>query len=162
MKISGHSLREHIRLLTPLFVLIIAVWALRIFVAEANSPPQIVRIVSVTTATAFSIILAVLFFHSRNFGGYTSVIVASLLLNLWAELLIISAILFAMITRTNNIYTSHPFFPAQAEEATWPHIYTHLTFGVGIGTLGGAAVGFLMLWLLRVLVPNKEHYPIKS
>jgi hypothetical protein len=162
MKISGHSLREHIRLLTPLFVLIAAVWVLRIILAEANSPLQIIRIVSVTTATVFSIILAVLFFHSRDFGGYTSVFVASLLLNLWAEILIISAILFAMITHTNNIYTSHPFFPVEAEEASLSHIYTHLTFGIGIGTLGGAVVGFLMLWLLRVLVPNKERYSINS
>jgi hypothetical protein len=157
MKIGGYSLREYFRLLAPLFGLIGAVWVLRIIVAEANSPPQIIRIVSVTTATAFSIILAVIFFHARNFGGYTSVFVASLMLNIWAELLIIAAILFAMITHTNNIYTIHPSFPAEAEAATLSHIYTHLTLGIGIGTLGGAAVGFLMLWLLRILVPNKER-----
>jgi hypothetical protein len=158
MKIGGHSLKDHIRLLKPLFILIAAVWALRIILAEANSPVQIIRIVSVTTATAFSIILAVLFFHSRNFGGYTNIIVTSLLLNIWAELLIIATIFYAMITHTSNIYTAHPLFPAEAEDATMSHIYTHLTFGIGIGTLGGAAVGFLMLWLLRTLVPNKEQF----
>jgi hypothetical protein len=158
MKIGGHSLREHIRLLIPMFVLIGAVWALRMILADANSPPQVVRIVSVTTATAFAIILAVLFFHTSNFGGYTNVIVASLLINIWAQLLIIGAILFAVFTHTNNIYTSHPFFPAEAEEATLQHVYTHLTFGIGMGTLGGAVVGFVTLWLLRALVPNKTEH----
>jgi hypothetical protein len=161
MKIGGHSLREHIRLLGPLFGLIGAVWILRLIVAAADSPPQIIRIVSVTTATAFSIILAVLLFQSRNIGGYINVFVASLMLNLWAQLLIIGSILFAMLTHTENIYTSHKYFPAEAEGATWRHIYIHLTSGMGMGTLVGAVVGFLMLWLLRTLVQKKEESSLK-
>jgi hypothetical protein len=162
MKIGGHRLREHIRLLAPLFGLIGAVWILRLILAAARTPPEITRLVSVSTATTISIILAVLFFRSRHFGGYTNVFVASLMLNLWAELLIIGSILFAMLTHTNNIYTSHEYFPADAEPASLRHIYGHLTFGIGMGTLVGAAVGCLLLWLLRVLIPDKEEHSFKS
>jgi len=162
MKIGGHSLREHIRLLGPLFGLIGAVWILRMIVAAADSPPEIVRIVSVTTATAFSIILAVLIFQSRNFGGYVNVFVASLMLNLWAQLLIIGAILFAMLTHIENIYTVNRYFPANSEPASWHHIYIHLTFGIGMSTLVGAGIGFLMLWLLRTIVQKKEKGLFKS
>jgi hypothetical protein len=162
MKIGGHRLIEHIRLLAPLFGLIGAVWILRLILAAARTPPEIVRLVSVSTATTISIILAVLYFRSRRFGGYTNVFVASFMLNLWAELLIISAILFAMLTRTNNIYTSHEYFHGDAEPASLQHIYGHLTFGMGMGTLVGAAVGCILLWLLRVLIPEKEEPSLKQ
>ena len=33
------------------------------------------------------------------------------------------------------------------------HIYGHLTFVTGLGTLFGAGMGCLLLWLLRMMLP---------
>ncbi len=154
MKIGKHGLREHIRLTMPMFVLIAAVWALRIILAAANSPEWITRITSVTTTIAVAVLLAVLLIHFKRFGGYASVVVAALLFNLWAQALIIAAILFAQVTGSENIYTAREYSLPGEPGSHMRHIYAHLTFSIGIGTLVGATFGCLLLLLLRKLGPS--------
>lgn len=153
MRIGEHRVREHIRLLSPAFVLVAGIWLLRLILAEAGTPFWLTRMVSVTVATTVSVLLSVILMHARRFGGYASVVVASLLINIWAQALIILSILFSILTKTENIYTASEFSLPGAYASQWAHIHGHLTFGIGVGTLVGAAEGCLLLWLLRRLVP---------
>jgi hypothetical protein len=150
MKIGGHGLRDHIRLLLPLFGLIAAVWLLRLIMDKAGVPPSVVRIVSVTIAGAASILLAVLLIHFKGFGSYGNVVVAAFLLEFWSQLLISSAIAFSAITGTTNIYTAPEYSFHSGPVA---HIFGHLTGVLGFDTLFGAAMGCLLLWMLRRIVP---------
>ncbi len=154
MRIGSHGLREHIGLLQPMFVLIAAVWALRLILAAARSPEWITRITSVTTSVAVAVLLAVLLIHFKRFGGYASVVVATLMFNLWAQALIAAAILFTQITGIENIYTAPEFSLPGAPSSHLKHIYAHMTFSVGIGTLVGVMFGCLVLLLLRKLGPS--------
>lgn len=150
MKIGEHGLREHLRLLTPLFGLIAAVWALRMVLDFAGAPPIVIHYCSVTAAGAISILLAVLLIYFKNFGGYASVAASAILLEMWEQLLIISAIAFSMLTGASTIYTA-PEFSGHMTPA-W-HIAGHLTFGLGFGTLFGAGMGCVLFWMLGKLVP---------
>ncbi len=153
MKIGKHGLRDHARILAPLFCLIAGIWGLRIIFAAANSPAWIIHITSVTTATSVAVLLAVLLIHLRQFGGYTSVVVAALLLNAWSQLLVVAAIEFTAVTHLMNVYAAPEYSIPGRTEAHLEHIYGHLTFGIGIGSLVGAAFGCLLLLILRVLMP---------
>lgn len=151
MKIGGYELREYLRLLAPSFWFIAAVWVLRLVLDLAGAPGGLVRACSVTVAGAVSILLAVLLIHVRRFGSYANVAFASLLLVLWEELLIDSAIALSVLTQKSNIFTApeysgHGMSPLQ-------HILGHLTFGVVLGSLFGTAMGCLLLWILRRMVP---------
>lgn len=157
MRIGDHSLREQLRLLLPLFGLIAAVWLLRLILDKAGTPPALVRMISVTVAGAASILLAVLLIHFKSFGSYANVVAAAFLLECWSQFLICSAIAFSVLTGTANIYTAPEYSPRSGQLA---HIIGHLTFGLGLGTLCGAAMGCLLLWLLRHIVPaarGKTH-----
>jgi len=108
-------------------------------------------------AGAASIILAVLLIHFKAFGSYSNVVVAAFLLELCSQSLICSAIGFAVLTNTANIYSAPEFSPRAGPLA---HIFGHITFGLGMGTLFGAGMGCLLLWLLRHIVPvagGKAH-----
>jgi hypothetical protein len=152
MRIDGHGLRDHLRLLSPLFGLIVAVWALRLIMDLAGTPAMIVRMVSVGVAGAVSVLAAAFLIHFKRFGSYASVLAAALLLTCWEELLIVLAITFSALTGTVNVYSApeyaHGLSPAR-------HIASHLIFGVTIGWLFAAAMGCLVLWMLRRLVPTK-------
>jgi len=78
--------------------------------------------------------------------------------NLWAQLLIVGAIVFAVVTGTENIYVAPEFSLPRSHLDPYHlrHIYGQLTFGIGLGTLTGAGVGCLMLWLLRLLLPMSD------
>ncbi|HYK90320.1 MAG TPA: hypothetical protein VE398_16210 [Acidobacteriota bacterium] len=155
MILGEHGVREHLHLLAPAFALVTAVWLLRLIVAAADSPAWLIRLVSVTVATTVAVLLSVILIHARAYGGYLSVVVASLLINVWAQFLIILSILFSILTGTNNIYTA-PEFSFGANQ--WRHIHGHLTLSIGVGTLVAAAEGCLLLWLLRMLVPmGRDH-----
>jgi hypothetical protein len=153
-------MREHLRLVLPLFGFIGVVWALRFVLSAAGAPEWLARGTSVTTAMSVSIAIAAFLIHRRNFGSYPSVVVAAFLIVLWSEFLIILAVVFSVVTRTVNIYTFPEYSMPGEDPYHLRHIWGHLTFGVGLGTLEGAAVGCLLLWLLRVLVPSRA--PQKS
>lgn len=151
MKIFGHPLSEYFRLLAPLFGLIAAVWALRWVLDAAGAPHGLVRVVSVSVATAASVLVAAALIHTRRFGGYANVVVAIALLAVWEQLLIVTAIAFGILTGTNNIYSAPEYTPHGADPMG--HIVGHLVGGIGFGTLFGAAMGCGLLWMLRRLIP---------
>jgi hypothetical protein len=161
MKIGGYSLGEHIRLLIPLFAFIAVVWLLRMLVDGFHLPNLLVRILSVTGAQSVAILFAVVLIHMRRFGGYPNVIVVSFLLATWAQMIIILAIVFAELTGIDNIFTAPEFSIPHDDPFHLRHIVGHLTFGIGGGTLIGTALGCLLLWVLRKVVPVPQPTNIK-
>jgi len=153
MRVGGHRMREHVRLLLPLLAFLLVVWLLRLLLAAAGASLSVSRVFSVTTASAVAVFLAVLLIHFHGFGGYTNVVTTSLLLNAWSQILIVIAILFAVATGTENVYTLPEFSVPGDDPMHLRHIFGHLTFMMGLGTLFGAGVGCLMLWFLRLMVP---------
>ena len=153
MKIGGHGLGDHLKLLSPLLGLIAAVWALRMVLYAAGAPRLVMHWCSVTVAGAACIMLAGFLIHVRRFGGYPNVVLSTFLIVCWQQLLIIAAIAFSVFTRTHNVYTAAEF---SGRFGPAVHILGHLTFGLGFGTIFGSAMGCLLLWLLRKLVPLPE------
>ena len=154
MNICGRGLRDHIRLLAPLFGLIALVWALRWALDAAGAPHGLVRAFSVTGAVPLAILIAVWLIHTRGFGSYPNVVVATLLLVIFGQTLIIIGVLFSVVTGIENVFT-HPDVSVPDDPHHVRHILGQLTFGIGANTLLGAATGCLMLWLLRMLVPKR-------
>ena len=154
MTFCGHGLRDHVRLLTPLFGLIALVWVLRLLLDAAGVSHSVVRVFSLTAATSLSILVAVWLIHTRGFGSYPNVALASLLLVVFEQLLIVLTICFAVLTKTENVFTD-PKYSVPDDPNHVKHSLGQLTFGIGAGILLGTATGCLMLWLLRMMVPAR-------
>jgi hypothetical protein len=153
MKIGRHGLRDHLRLLAPLFGLITAVWALRLIMDLADTPPALVRMVSVSVTGAVAVLVAVTLIHFKRFGGYASVVLAAFLLIGWAQLIIVFAIALTAWTGWVNVYSS----PEYTYGATHlQHIAGHLTLGLGMEGIFASMMGCVLLWVLRRLVPIKD------
>jgi hypothetical protein len=155
MKIGGYGLREHLHLLAPLFGFIAAVWVLRMVVYALGASPMMLHIVSVTVAGRISILLAIVMIHRRRFGGYTNVVTAVFLLICWEEFLIIAAIIFTNLTGFSNVYSASEF---TGGASPWGQVAGHLTIGIGSGTLFGAAMGCVLLWMLRKVDPTADKH----
>jgi hypothetical protein len=141
--------------LAPLFGFITLVWALRWGLDAAGASHGLVRLFSVTAATSLAILVAVWLIHTRKFGSYPNVVVASLLLVVFEQVLLVLAIVFSVLTGIENVFTEPEFSIATADPYHLRHILGHMTFGIGAGMLFGAATGCLMMWLLRTLVPAR-------
>jgi len=158
MTICGRGLRDHIRLLAPLFGFIAIVWAVRWALDAAGLAHGVVRYFTVTGATSLSVLIAVWMIYTRRFGSYPNVVMASLLLSVFEQMLIILAIAFSVLSGIQNVFTE-PEFSMPDDPHHIKHIIGHLTFGIGAGMLFGAATGCLMLWLIRMLVPRDRVTP---
>jgi hypothetical protein len=156
MKVCGRGLRDHVRLLTPLFGLITLVWALRWALDAAGFAHGLVRAFSVTAATSLAILIAVWLIHTQKFGSYPNVVIASVLLVVFEQMLIVVAIAFSVIAKIENVFT-RPEYSMPDDPSHVRHILGQLTFGIGAGMLLGTATGCLMLWLLRTLVPARAR-----
>lgn len=157
MNINGHGLRDHIQLSAPLFGVIAAVWGLREISDAARAPEIVIHILSVTVSVPLCVIMAVLLIHVRRFGGYANVVFTAFLLVFWGQLLIVAAIAFTAFTRIETVY-AEPEYSFHGM-SPWQHVIGHLTFGVGLQTIFGAAMGCLLLWMLRRL--PADHSPAK-
>ena len=157
MKIGDHSLSEHLRFLVPLFVFIAAVWVVRLLLHEMAVLHALVHVLSITVATAIALLFAVILIHVRRFGGYPSVVVATVLVVAWAQVLIVLAIIFSVATGTENIFTLPEFSLPRDDPRHIRHILGHLSFGIGGGVLIGSAFGCLMLWMLRRVLPEPDR-----
>lgn len=153
MKISGRGVREHLQLLTPLFGVIGAVWALRFILGQIGAPMWLIEVFSVGIFVPICVILAALLIHLKRFGGYASVVFSSFLLVLWGQILIVAAILLSVVAGVENIYTA-PRFSIPGDTGHVRHILGHLTFGVGLETLIGSLMGCLILFMLRRAKPR--------
>src|SRR5215470_15228852 len=120
MRICGYRIRDHIRLLAPLFGFITAVWLIRLILGALGV--GFVRLFSVTGADALAILLATVLIHIRRFGSYPNVVAASVLLVVWGQVLIVLAIVFAVVTGTNNIFTA----PQYSFPRVDPHHVKHI------------------------------------
>jgi len=162
MRIGGHPLRQHLRLLAPLFALLAGIWVLRLIIGYGYTSGWLLQVVSLTVFSPIAVLLAVLLLHVRRFGGYASVVVCSLLLNAWTESLIVLAIVITVVTGVTNIYTAPMYSPPGVGLHHLRHIRGHLTYGIGLSTLAGAAMGSLLLFLLRKLAPVSPQTPERS
>ena len=156
MKLSDRSLTEHIRLLTPLFGIITAVFVLRLIVGISDPPGWLLSLISLSLIVPVTIVLMAVMIHSRRFGGYPSVVFSTFLLVAWSQILIVLAIIFTLMTGMENIYTV-PEFSIQGEDPYFSrHIFGHLTFGIGLETIFGSILGSLVLYMMRRTSPRKD------
>lgn len=155
MRVSGRTLRDHLQLLTPLFGVIGAVWAMRFFLGEIGAPLWLVEVFSVGVFVPICVILAALLIHLKRFGGYPNVVFASFLLVLWGQILIVAAILLTMLFGVENIYTA-PQFSIPGDAGHMRHLVGHLTMGVGLETLIGSLMGCVILFMLRRTKPGRR------
>ena len=150
MRIGGRGLREHLRLLAPLFGFITAVFILRLVLDLAGAPAGLTRTFSVGVAGSVAVLGAVFLIHFKRFGSYANLLVAVFFLGLCEQSLIAIAIAFATLTHTHNVYVAPEF---TGRLTPLQHILGHLTSGLAIETLMGAAMACLLFWLLRKLLP---------
>jgi hypothetical protein len=150
MKIGGQDLRDHIRLLAPLFGFIAAVWALRMVLYAADAPRVLVRVCSVSVAGPAAVLMAAILIHVRRFGGYANIVVAAVLLHCFQQLLISAAIGFSALTGMMTVYAAPEYSFTMSPAG---HIAAHLTLGMAFASVS-AGMGCLFLWMLRKIVPQ--------
>lgn len=148
MKIFGKTLGEYVRFQKPFLILILAVGLVRLALTLSGAPNSAVRWLSMTVVLLAGVIYAGI--KAPRAGlGYRHLLPVMVLQAALLNGITIVGILIAISTGHDNIFTSPEFSPPGNEGRGAFHVFGHVLFGTGIGSLLSWGLSSLVMWITK-------------
>ena len=151
--IFGKSISEYYQFAKGILGLIVLVGIVRLALSLGGVPNSTTRWLSITAVGWIGILYFAVRVHTSGFGTYKHLLPIYFLQSLAAQVVVVPAILLAIFTGQDNIYTV-PEYSFGSDGKTWLHAGAHLFVGTTIGTLVGWVVGCLIMFITKKLVPR--------
>jgi hypothetical protein len=149
MKIFGKPLGEYVRFQKTFLILILAVGLARLALSLAGAPNSTVRWLSMTIALLVGVVYAGIKAPRSGFG-YRHLLPVVFLQAVLVNGITIIGILIAVATGQDNIFTAPEFSPPGDEGRGAFHVFGHVVFGTGIGSLISWALSSLVMWFTKL------------
>jgi hypothetical protein len=154
VQIFGKPLPEYLRFQAPILALVVVVGLARLALSLAGVPNSSARWLSVTVV----LFLGAAYYGARaamtGFGSYRHLLPPLVIQSAVANGIIIAAIMLAMATGHDNIYTA-PEYSGGGEGKTWAHVAGHLVFGIVIAPLVTWILAGAAFLVTKKLVPRR-------
>jgi hypothetical protein len=151
MNIFGKRLAEYVAFSKPFLGLILVVGIARLALSLGGVPNSTAKWLSITAVMWIGIVYFSIRVHTSGFGSYKHLLPILVLQGLVAQLVVVPAIMLAIFTGHDNIY-SVPEYSFGQDGKTWLHVAAHLGLGTTIGPLVGWLVGCLIMFAAKKLV----------
>jgi hypothetical protein len=151
MTIFGKRLSEYVAFSKPFLGLILVVGIARLALSLGGVPSSIAKWISITAVMWMGVLYYSIRVHTSGFGSYKQLLPICVLQSLAAQVIIVPAIVLAIITGHDNIYSA-PEFSFGQDGKTWFHVGAHLFIGTTLGSLVGWLVGCLIMFATKKLV----------
>jgi hypothetical protein len=148
MKIFGRTIGEYVRFQKPFLILILVVGLARLLLSLAGAPGSSLRWVSMTVVVLAGVIYAGIK-AARSGLGFRHLLPPVFLQAALSNGIAIVGILIAIATGHDNIFTAPEFSPPGDEGRGAFHVFGHVVFGTGIGTLLSWGIASLVLLIAR-------------
>lgn len=150
--IFGKRLSQYINFALIFLGLILVVGVARLALSLAGVPNASTKWISMSTFVWIGVLVSAVRVHTTAFGSYKQLLPVVALMNWVAQAVAIVAIVIAIFTATDNIYSA-PEYAFGEDGKTWLHAGSHLLIGSTIGTLVYWLLGCLVLFVTKRLVP---------
>jgi hypothetical protein len=154
MKIFGKPLGEYVRFQKTFLILIPAVGLARLALSLAGAPNSTVRWLSMTIALLVGVVYAGIKAPRAGFG-YRHLLPVVFLQAALVNGITIIGILIAIATGQDNIFTAPEFSPPGDEGRGAFHVFGHVVFGTGIGSLISWALSSLVMWFTKLVTRRR-------
>jgi hypothetical protein len=148
MTIFGKRLSEYAAFARVFLVLILVVGLARLALSLGGVPNTAARWVSITVVMWIGIVYFAIKVHTTGFGTYRHLLPIYFLQSLAAQVVIVPAIILAILTGRDNIF-SIPEFSFGADGKNWGHVAAHLFIGTTVGSLVAWLGGSLVMFVTR-------------
>ena len=125
MKIFGKNVSEYVNFEKGFLILILVVGLARLGLSLAGAPIGAVKFASMTVLMLLGLIYYSVRVHTSGFGSYKQLLPVLALQVILINLITISAIVLAIETGKDNIFTAPEFSPRGASGRTWGHVGAH-------------------------------------
>ena len=149
----GKTLAEYLRFQRVVLALIVAAFVVRLALSLAGAATGTAAWVSVTVVLLLGVVYYGVAVYRKGFGSYKQLYPLMLIQSIVGEGLVALAIVLAILTSRDNIYTV-PEYSGGGDGKTWFHVGAHLFLGVAILPLVSWAVGSLVMLVTRKVAPR--------
>ena len=136
-----------------LLVLIVLAFLVRLALSLAGTPNSAAKWISVTVVLLAGVVYYGVAVHTRGFGSYKQLYPLVLFQSLLAEGLVALAIVLAIFTGRDNIYTA-PEYSGGGDGKNWLHVVAHLVIGAVVFPLVSWGVSSLVLLVTKKVAPR--------
>jgi hypothetical protein len=154
MTVFGKPLSDYVRFARVFLVLIVIVAIIRLALSLGGVPTEVARWASVTAIFWIGAIYFGVRVHTTGFGSYRHLLPIYVLQLLAAQIVIVPAIILAIATGRDNIF-SLPEFAFGQDGKTWTHVLGHLFVGPTLGSLMNWIVGCLVMLVTKKTTRNQ-------
>ena len=147
----GKKLSEYFQFERWVLILIAVVFAIRLILPLVGVSIAQARWVSINIVLLAGLIYCSVAVHTARFGGYPQLFGLLFLQNALAHILIAIALILAIVTGTNNIYTAPEFFGGN-DGRNWLHVLAH-TIAAFVVPVFAWLVGSVILFAAKRLKP---------
>ena len=154
MTIFGKRLSEYVAFARVFLALILVVGILRLALSLGGVPDAAARWVSITVVMWIGIIYFAIKVHTTGFGTYRHLLPIYFLQSLVAQVVIVPAIILAIMTGQDNIF-SIPEFSFGTDGKNWGHVAAHLFIGTTVGSLVAWLGGSVVMFVTRKVTGSK-------
>ena len=139
----GKTVTQYLGFQKVVLVLIVLAFLVRLGLSLAGTPNSIAKWISVTVVLLAGVVYYGVAVYTSGFGSYKQLYPLVLFQSLLGEGLVAMAVVLAILTRTDNIYTA-PEYSGGGDGKNWLHVVAHLVIA--------AVVLPLVSWGLSSLV----------
>ena len=124
----GKTVAQYLGFQKVLLVLIVLAFLVRLTLSLVGTPNSAAKWISVTVVLLAGIVYYGVAVHTRGFGSYKQLYPLVLLQSVLGEGLVALAIVLAIFTGRDNIYTA-PEYSGGGDGKNWLHVVAHLVIG---------------------------------
>jgi hypothetical protein len=149
----GKSVAQYLGFQKVVLALIVVVWLVRLGLSLSGTQNATAKWISVTVVLLLGVVYYGVAVHTRGFGSYKQLYPLMLFQSLLGEGLVALAIVLAIFTGQDNIYTA-PEYSGGGEGKTWLHVVAHLVVAAVILPLVSWLIGSLVLLVTKKVSPR--------
>ena len=149
----GKTLTQYLRFQRVVLALVVLAWIVRLTLSLAGTPNATAKWISVTAVLLFGVLYYGVAVHTHSFGSYKQLYPLVLFQSLLGEGLVALAIVLAILTGRDNIYTA-PEYSGGGDGKTWFHVVAHLVVGAVILPLVSWGISSVVLLVTKKVAPR--------
>jgi hypothetical protein len=149
----GKSVAQYLGFQKVVLALIVVVFLARLGLSLSGTPNATAKWISVTVVLLLGLLYYGVAVHTRSFGSYKQLLPLLFFQSLLAESLVALAIVLAIFTGQDNIYTA-PEYSGGGDGKNWIHVVAHLIVGSVILPLISWGISSLVLLVTKKVAPR--------
>jgi hypothetical protein len=149
----GKTVGQYLGFQKIILILIVLAFVVRLGLSLAGTPNSVAKWISVTVVMLIGVVYYGVAVHTSGFGSYKQLYPLVLFQSLLGEGLVALAIVLAIFTKADNIYTA-PEYSGGGDGKNWIHVFAHVVVAAVVFPLVSWAISSLIMLVTKKVAPR--------